>query len=128
LRALVLAVFAGLAVILACVGIYGTVSYVVTSRRREIGLRRALGATSGQIVRRFLGQGIVVSSVACGAGLGASLLVTRWLSSMLYGVSPWDPITFIAAVALVLGGAVVASLVPSTRAASVEPMDALRTE
>jgi putative ABC transport system permease protein len=128
LRALVLAVFAGLAVILACVGIYGTVSYVVTSRRREIGLRRALGATSGQIVRRFLGQGIVVSSVACGAGLGASLLVTRWLSSMLYGVSPWDPITFIAAVALVLGGAVVASLVPSTRAASAEPMDALRTE
>jgi putative ABC transport system permease protein len=127
-RALVLAAFAALAVILACIGIYGTISYIVTSRRREVGLRLALGATAGQIVRRFFGQGLAVSSAACGAGLGASLLVARWLSSMLYGVSPWDPLTLIAAVALVLGGAAVASLVPSARAASVEPMDALRTE
>lgn len=128
LRAFGLAAFATLAVTLACVGVYGTLSYLVTSRRREVGLRLALGATQRQIVRGFFRQGMTVSVVACSVGFAASLVVTRWFSSMLYGVSPRDPVTLIAIVVLVIAGAVVASVVPSARAAHVEPMDVLRSE
>jgi predicted permease len=128
LRAIGLVAFAAVAIILACVGVYGTLSYLVASRRREVGLRLALGATRGRIVRRFFGHGMAVSSAACVVGLAASLLITRWLSSMVYGISPRDPATLIAVIILVLAGAAAASLVPSARAAHVEPMDVLRSE
>jgi putative ABC transport system permease protein len=128
LRMLALASFAGTAVLLACVGLYGTLSYLVNIRRREVGLRLALGAARGQIVRRFLGQGVGVSLAACIAGLGLSVVLNRVLAEMLYGVSPSDPATLSAVALIVLAAAGLASLVPSIRGALVEPMMVLRDE
>jgi ABC-type antimicrobial peptide transport system permease subunit len=113
LRTMVLATFAAAAVILACVGLYGTLSYLVNSRRREVGLRLALGALRGQIVRRFLVQGLTVSALACAVGLALSVLSSRWLASMLCGVSPSDPLTLILVTIIVLSGATTASLIPA---------------
>jgi putative ABC transport system permease protein len=128
LRTMVLATFAAAAVMLACVGLYGTLSYLVNSRRREVGLRLALGARRGQIVRRILVQGLAVSALACAAGLGLSLLSSRWLASMLYGVSPSDPLTLALVTVIVLTGATLASLIPAARGALVEPMRVLRDD
>src|SRR5207237_7055381 len=97
LRTILLVFFAATAVSLACVGLYGTLSYLVNLRKREVGLRLALGAVRGQIVRRYFGQGVGVSLAACAAGLGLSVLFNRALASMLIGVSPSDPPTLAAA-------------------------------
>ena len=128
LRMVVVVGFAASAILLALVGLYGTLSYLVTSRRREVSVRFALGARRGQIVRRFFMQGFALSAVACAAGLALSVLFARWLSGMLYGVSPTDPLTLGAVTLMVLLGAAVASLVPSIRAALVDPMQALRDD
>ena len=93
LRTVLLSFFALTAVSLACMGLYGTLSYLVNTRRREVGLRLALGALRGQIVKQFLSQGIAVAMLAALAGLGLSLAFTRLLAGMLYGVSPTDPST-----------------------------------
>jgi ABC-type antimicrobial peptide transport system permease subunit len=123
-----LSFFALTAVSLACIGLYGTLSYLVNRRRREVGLRLALGALRGQIVQRFLGQGLAVAALAALAGLALSLVFTRLLAGMLFGVSPRDPITLTAVVLLTLAVASVASLIPAIRAALVEPMQVLRDE
>lgn len=126
LRAIVLSLFAATALTLACVGLYGTISYVVSLRRREIGLRLALGATRTGIAGRFLGQGLRVAALACLGGLLASAAFGRVLSGMLYGISPFDPLTLAGVVGLVLAVTALAALVPSTRAALVEPIEVLR--
>jgi putative ABC transport system permease protein len=128
LRTVLLVFFAATAVSLACVGLYGTLSYTVNVRRREVGLRLALGALQGQIVKQFLLQGLGVSFLGCLAGgcLGAAF--ARLLSGMLYGVSPTDSVTLSSVVLIVLAVAAVASLVPAIRAARVEPMKVLREE
>jgi putative ABC transport system permease protein len=126
LRTTLLALFALTALTLAIVGLYGTLSYAVTVRRREIGLRLALGALRTEIVRQFLGQGLRVVGPACLCGLAISIAVARVLSGMLYGVSPSDTLTLSIVVALVLAVATVAALIPATRAALTEPVDALR--
>jgi ABC-type antimicrobial peptide transport system permease subunit len=113
---------------LACVGLYGTLSYLVNTRRREVGLRLALGALRGQIVRRFLSQGLAVSALAALAGLALSIAFTRLLSGMLYGVSPTDPLTLAAVILITVSVAAVASLIPAVRASLVEPMKVLRDE
>jgi putative ABC transport system permease protein len=128
LRMVALAAFAVTAVLLASVGLYGTLSYLVNMRRREVGLRLALGARRVQIVRRFLGQGLAMSLVACAAGLGLSAAVNRVLAGMLYGVSASDPTTLSAVAVIVLSAAALASLIPSVRGALVEPMRVLRDE
>lgn len=128
LRTVLLSFFAATAVSLACIGLYGTLSYSVQSRRREVGLRLALGALRGQIIKRFLFQGLGVSLLGCLAGSALAAAFTRVLSGMLFGVSPTDLVTLSAAVLLVLGVAAAASLVPSLRAAQVEPMQVLREE
>jgi putative ABC transport system permease protein len=128
LRTVLLSFFALTAVSLACIGLYGTLSYLVNRRRREVGLRLALGALRGQIVQRFLGQGLAVAALAALAGLALSLVFTRLLAGMLFGVSPRDPITLTAVVLLTLAVASVASLIPAIRAALVEPMQVLRDE
>jgi ABC-type antimicrobial peptide transport system permease subunit len=128
LRMVALASFAVTAVSLACIGLYGTLSYLVNIRRREIGLRLALGAGRGQILRRFLGQGVAISLVACAVGLGLSIAFNRALASMLYGVSSSDPTTLSAVALIVLAAAALASLIPSVRGALVEPMHVLRDE
>jgi putative ABC transport system permease protein len=128
LRTVLLSFFAITAVTLACVGLYGTLSYLVNTRQREVGLRLALGALRGQIVKRFLGQGLAVAMLATLAGLGLSLVSTRMLAGMLYGVSPTDPFTLAAVIGLTLAVAAVASLIPAIRAALVEPMKVLRED
>jgi putative ABC transport system permease protein len=128
LRTVLLVLFALTALSLACVGLYGTLSYVVNLRRREVGLRLALGAARSDIVRQFLGQALRVAGVACVCGLVLSIAFTRALSGMLYGVSPSDPLTLSSVIAIVLVVSALAALAPATRAALVEPMRTLREE
>ena len=128
LRTVLLVLFALTALSLASVGLYGTLSYVVSLRRREIGLRLALGAARSDIIRQFLVQGLRVAGLACICGLVLSIAFTRALSGMLYGVSPSDPLTLSSVIAIVLAVAALAALVPATRAALVEPMRTLREE
>ena len=128
LRAALLVLFAVTALLLASVGLYGTLSYVVSLRRREIGLRLALGAQRPDIIRQFLIQGLRVAGLACVCGLVFSIAFSRVLSSMLYGVSASDPITLSGVTAIVLIVAAIASLVPAIRGARLDPMRVLRDE
>jgi predicted permease len=126
--AIVSGLFGVLALLLAAVGVYGITSYTVGQRTREVGIRIALGAQRGDIFRLIVGQGVAISLIGAGAGLVASLALTQFLSSQLFGVGARDPLTF-AAVALLL--TLVASLacwIPARRAAKVDPMEALRSE
>jgi hypothetical protein len=126
---LVMLTIAGsMALALGMVGIYGVISYTVSRRRREIGVRLALGATRISILRQFLGQGIRVTAFACVCGLALSLAAGRLLSGMLFGVSPADATTMGGVAALVLVVAALAALIPATRAALVQPMRTLREE
>ncbi len=128
LRTVLLSFFALTAVSLACLGLYGTLSYLVSARRREVGLRLALGALRGQIVQQFLSQGLAVAMLAALAGLGLAVAFTRLLAGMLYGVSPTDPATLTGVILLTLAVAAVASLIPAIRASRVEPMRVLRDD
>ena len=113
---------------LVCVGLYGTLSYLVNLRRREVGLRLALGALRAQIVRQFLAQGVRVALLGCAGGLLAAARFARLLSGMLYGVAPTDATTFALVIGLVLAVSTLASLAPAIRAACVDPMQVLRDE
>jgi putative ABC transport system permease protein len=128
LRMVLLAFFALTAIALASIGLYGTLSYSVSVRHREVGLRLALGAMPGGIVRQFLLQGLGVSAIGCAAGLVLAAGFGRVLSGMLYGISATDPVTLVAILAIVLIVSAVASLIPAVRAACVEPIAALRHE
>jgi len=128
LRTSTLALFAGTALALACLGVYGTLSYVVSLRRREVGLRVALGARQGNIVVQFLTKALGVVAIASTIGLVLSLVFTRALSGMLFGVSPFDAATLAMVIGLVTIVAVAAALVPAVRAARVDPMTVLRDE
>jgi len=128
LRTVLLAFFALTAVSLACVGIYGTLSYSVSMRRREVGLRLALGALPGQIVKHFLLRGLGVSLIGCAVGCGLAVAFGRVLSQMLYRISPSDITTLSSVVLMMLVVAVLASLIPAIRAACVDLMDVLREE
>ena len=128
LRTLLLTVFAATALALACLGVYGTLSYVVSLRRREVSLRVALGAESGRIVVQFLSRALRVVGAACAAGVVLAFAFTQMLSGMLYGVSPLDPLTFAAVIALVLAVAATAAFLPAWRASRIDPTEALREE
>ena len=109
-------------------GLYGTLSYLVNIRQREVGLRMALGALRGDVVRQFLKQGLVVAAMGCAAGLALAMAFSRVLAGMLYGVSAWDGETLALVALVVLAVAGLASLAPSMRAARLDPMQVLRDE
>ena len=126
---LVLLTIAGaMALLLSVVGIYGSISYIVSQRSREIGIRLALGAEPRAVKRMFLRQGLFLTAVGLAIGLGAAIALTRLMSSLLFAVSPLDPVTFAAAAAGLIVAALVASYLPSRRATKVDPMDSLRAE
>jgi putative ABC transport system permease protein len=128
LSALLLALFAGLALTLAAVGIYGVMSYAVTQRTRELGVRMALGARRPQVLRMVVGQGLRLAVLGVAIGLAGAWALTRVLGAQLYGISPTDPPTFAGLAALLMMVAILASLSPARRATQVDPMIALRGE
>jgi len=128
LNTALLAIFAALALILATVGIYGVMSYMVTQRTREIGLRMALGAGRGEVLRGVLAQGARRAIAGIAIGLLGSLILTRFLSTLLFGVRATDPVTFVAVPTLLAAVALLASYIPARRATRIDPMAALRCE
>ncbi len=128
LRASLVVVFAVTALSLACVGLFGTLSYTASLRRREVGLRLALGAMPGVILRELVTRSAVLVGVACAGGIAVSVAIARGLSSMLYGVSPSDPMTLSFVAVLVLASAGLASLIPAARVAFLDPVTVLRDE
>lgn len=121
-------VFAGLALVLASVGLYGVIAYSVRQRTREIGVRMAFGAHERAVVRLVVGQGMVLALGGLGVGLLAAFLATRLVSGLFYGVTAADPITFVGVSLVLLGVAMVASYVPARRATRIDPVVALRDE
>jgi len=120
--------FAMLALLLASVGIYGVLSYLVTQQTYEIGIRLALGAQTNDVLRLILGEGMRMAAIGVAIGLAGALALTRLLSGFLYGVTPGDPVTLAAVALLLTGVAAGACYVPARRAARVDPLVALRYE
>jgi predicted lysophospholipase L1 biosynthesis ABC-type transport system permease subunit len=123
-----LIIFAAVALALAAVGTYGVLAYSVAERRREIGIRMALGASEGGVLTLVLRQGMVLAVIGLVVGLAGALAVTRVVRSLLFGVQPTDPVTFAAVGLFMLGVAFVACVVPARRATRVDPLVALRLD
>jgi putative ABC transport system permease protein len=123
-----LGVFAGIALVIAVLGVFGVLSYIVTQRTRELGIRIALGAAPGQVRRMVVRRGLALGGAGIAAGFVASVLLTRFMASLLFGVTPTDPLTFAGVAMLLALAAVLASYLPAARATRVDPMCALRAE
>jgi len=119
-------IFGAAGMALAAIGIYGLVSYAVKQSTHEIGIRMALGARSVEVVWHFLRRGLRLGGIGVIVGTVSALVLTRLLGSVLYGVSATDPVSFAGAVAVVVGGVVVATVIPAWRAARTSPLKALR--
>ena len=127
-RTWLIGIFAALALVLAAVGVYGVMSYSVTQRTNEIGIRVTLGAQPTDVFRTVVGEGLRFAAIGVTAGLIFGLVLTRLLQSFLYGISPSDPITFVTVTILLLAVATAASYFPARRATKVDPIVALRYE
>jgi len=126
--ALTLSLFACTALLLAAIGVYGVFAYTVAQSRHEIGVRMALGAQQGQILRLFLGQGVKWGALGGCAGLLAALILVRFMRSMLFQVGPHDPKILLAVTAVLSAVVLMACLIPALRAAKVDPIAALKNE
>jgi putative ABC transport system permease protein len=123
-----LALFAGLALLLTAIGLYGVMAYSVIQRTQEIGIRIALGAQTGNVLKMVLRQGLKLTALGLALGLAAAYALTRYMQSMLFGVKPADPVTFAAIALLVIVVAIAACWIPARRATKVDPIVALRSE
>jgi putative ABC transport system permease protein len=123
-----LGVAGGMALVLGIVGIYGVISYAVSQRTREIGIRMALGAEDGALKRMFVRHGLILAAIGVSIGLGAAAGVTRLMSSLLFGVTALDPATYVAVPIMLAAAAMLASYVPARRVVRVDPVEALRAE
>jgi putative ABC transport system permease protein len=121
-------IFSALAVLLAAVGIYGVLSYLVTQRTREIGIRLAIGASPRRVAREVLGRGLTLAGVGLALGAAAAVVLGRAVRVLLYGVAPADPLSFAAGGAVLLAAALAASYIPARRATAVDPVVALKAE
>lgn len=128
LTMILLTAFAALALLLACVGIYGVISYLVGQRTQEIGIRMALGAQRHDILVLVLGEGTKMALIGAAIGTGASLVLTRLMAKQLFGVSPHDPLTYFSVAFVLMLVAIAACYVPARRAVRVDPMKSLRWE
>jgi putative ABC transport system permease protein len=128
LRTVVLGTFAGLALLLAAVGIYGVMSYAARQRTREIGIRMAIGASTRAILRLFLARGAAMVGGGIAAGLLGAVALTRALQTLLFGVSTSDPLVFAGVTTMLAAVAMVAAWVPARRATRLDPVVALREE
>ena len=122
------AVFGGLALLLAIIGLYGVMAYTVTRRTREIGIRIALGGRPREILALVIRQALVLSTIGMVVGLVAALVLTRAMRALLFDVTPADPISFAISLGLLAGVAVLASYIPARRATKIDPLAALRYE
>jgi ABC-type antimicrobial peptide transport system permease subunit len=120
--------FGALALVLACIGIYGIMAYAVSQRTNEIGIRMALGAEPGRVRRMVVGEASWITLIGVSAGVAGALALSRVVASMLYGLKAWDPATLVVAATLLVFVALGASWIPARRAAGVDPMRALRHE
>jgi ABC-type antimicrobial peptide transport system permease subunit len=125
---LLFSAFALLAMVLGAVGIYGIISYSVTQRTHEIGIRMALGARAGNVLSLILKNGLVLVLTGIAIGVGGAFALTRFLTTLLFGVTPTDSVTFVVVCAIFFVVAMVASLIPALRATRVDPLVALRYE
>jgi ABC-type antimicrobial peptide transport system permease subunit len=123
-----LAIAGGMALLLGVIGIYGVIAYVVSQRTREIGIRAALGAEPRQLKKMFLVHGLTLSGIGIVVGLVVAAVAGRSMSSLLFGIEPLDPAAYVAAIAVLLAAAALASYLPARRAASVDPVETLRAE
>lgn len=123
-----LAISGAMALALSLIGIYGVISYAVSQRRREIGIRMALGAQKGELRWMFVRSALALTGVGVVIGLGTAAAVARMLRTLLFGVSPLDPVSFAAVPFILAAASVLASLLPASRVAAINPVDALKNE
>ena len=117
-----------MALLLGVIGIYGVIAYAVSQKRREIGIRLALGAQQAELRRMFVGQGLALAGIGAAIGLCVAIGLSRLMKSLLFGVSPLDPVTYVGVPLVLAGAAMLASYLPARRAAAVDPAEALRAE
>ena len=125
---LLLSIFAGVALLLAAIGTYGVLSYLVTERQREIGIRVALGASAAGILKLVLRQGMTIAAIGLVLGVAGAFGLSRVTRSLLFGVSPTDPATYAVVGVSIIGVALLACLIPANRAMRVDPLVAIRSD
>jgi putative ABC transport system permease protein len=125
---LLLGVFAGVALLLACGGIYGSMLYSVNQRQREMGIRLALGADGGSVIRLILGHGLVLTMIGLGIGIAGALALSSLMESLVWGIQSTDPLTFVGVTVVLAAAALAACFFPAYKASRADPLQTLRAE